>query len=330
VLGEVVVAQLMLDVRAQGVSMKFRKMVIISLSFLLLILSMSLRASTTFKIERVDGTEIKYYLKTSKPHQSTETLLVIIQGSDCNSVYHNKLINSQFSSVIPSADILTVEKYGIDSNLKWDDNPERKDCPKDYIVNDSAGQRVDDYQQVLDYLNQNGQYKRVVLLGGSEGAVIANILTSKSSHVDLTISLNGGGRWFIDDVLHSIKVQSSSNESYNESANGFIGFSKHVLTSEPFELEMSGHGYKWWRSMFEIDQTLVLEKITTPVLIIQAESDLNVSGQLAQIQADMLTEIKPNFTYKTYSDLDHSFQLPDGTSKVDTIIHDIKLWLAQP
>jgi len=110
-------------VRGLGEKMKFRDMTIILISISLIMLSMSLQASRTFQIERDNGTEINYYLKTSKLKNETETLLIIIQGSDCNSVYHNKLINSRFSNIIPSADVLTIEKYGIDSNLKWDDNP---------------------------------------------------------------------------------------------------------------------------------------------------------------------------------------------------------------
>jgi hypothetical protein len=54
---------------------------------------------------------------------------VLIQGSDCNSVYHNKLINDDFSKVVAGANVLTVEKYGVDSNLRWNNDLKRTDCP---------------------------------------------------------------------------------------------------------------------------------------------------------------------------------------------------------
>lgn len=78
------------------------------------------------------------------------------------------------------------------------------------------------------------------------------ILTSKLNYVDSTVSINGGGRKFIGDILHSIEIQSPSVEAYNTSANDFTGFSKHILNSDPFDLNMSGHGYKWWKGMLGV------------------------------------------------------------------------------
>lgn len=292
-----------------------------------IITSQSLYASSSLEMDRDDGTKINYYLTSSD--STNKSLLVLIQGSDCNSVYNNKLINEKFSTVLPKADILTVEKYGIDASLKWNSDVERSDCPEVYIDRDSPEQRIEDYLQVLGALNKNEKYKRVVLLGGSEGAVVANMLASQLSYIDSTIALNGGGRRFLDDVLHSIESESPSVEAYNESANGFIAFSKHIINSEPFDLSMSGHGYRWWKSMFEIDQTMLLSKIDTPVLLIQSGKDKNVSVSLAKAQATKLTRDKANITFKIYERLDHSFKLPDGTSEVDEVIHDIGLWLTQ-
>jgi dienelactone hydrolase len=307
--------------------MKLKITSIMSLFIFSMMFSQNLHASDSLEMDRDDGTKIKYYLVSPK---STEgSLLVLIQGSDCNSVANNKRINEEFSNVLPEADILTVEKYGINTGLKWSDDPERTDCPDMYIEKDSAEQRVKDYTKVLDALNKDGKYKRIVLVGGSEGAVIGNILASQLSYIDYTVSLNGGGRRFIDDILHSIKSQSPSVEAYNESANGFIGFYKHILNSQPFDLNMSGHGYKWWKNMFEIDQTMVLSKIDTPVLLVQSGKDKNVSVSLAKAQAEALSRDKSNITFKTYRELDHSFKLPDGTSEVDKVIYDIRLWLKQ-
>ncbi|MEI6896153.1 MAG: acyl-CoA thioester hydrolase/BAAT C-terminal domain-containing protein [Psychromonas sp.] len=308
--------------------MKQKVTAIISLFIFSIMFSQNLYASDLLEMDRGDGTKIEYYLVSSK--STEESLLVLIQGSDCNSVHSNKLINEAFPNVLPGADILTVEKYGIDATLQWNSDLERTDCPDKYIDKDSPEQRIKDYTQVLNALNKGGKYKRIVLVGGSEGAVIANILASQLSYIDSTVSLNGGGRRFIGDVLHSIEMQSPSVEAYNESANGFIGFSKHILNSKPFDLNMSGHGYRWWKSMLEIDQTMVLSKIDTPVLLIQSGKDKNVSVSLAKAQAEALSRNKPNITFKIYGELDHSFKPPGGTSEVGEVIHDIRLWLTQP
>jgi len=287
--------------------------------------SQGLPAAESFKIARNDGTNITYYLLAQDNPE--KTLLVLIQGSDCNSVRHNKRINSEFPGVMPQASILTVEKYGISAELPWSNASERDDCPAAYIENDSPKQRVKDYTQVLSTLRKERKYKRIILLGGSEGAVVANLLASELPYINATVSLNGGAPRFIDDVLHNIKSQSPSAEAYQEAANGFTGFYKHILNSEPFELSMSGHGYRWWRNMFEIDQTAILSKVETPLLLIQSGMDKNVSVRLAQEQATELSKDQPNIEFKMYNNLDHSFKRPDGSSRVDDVVQDIKSWL---
>jgi len=142
-------------------------------------------------LKRDDGTAIQYYL--TQLGKNNTSLAVLIQGSDCNSVYHNNLINDVFADIFQPADILIVEKYGIDATLNWSDDPNRGDCPESYYLNDSPEQRVADYENVLLHLNNKQKYKKIIVLGGSEGAVVANLLTARTSLVDLTISINGGG-----------------------------------------------------------------------------------------------------------------------------------------
>jgi pimeloyl-ACP methyl ester carboxylesterase len=285
----------------------------------------NLFASEVLKFSRDDGTIIDYYLVST--NKMSESLLVLIQGSDCNSVSHNKRINDAFIKVLPEADILTVEKYGINDQLEWSDDPERVDCPEAYIERDSLEQRVQDYSILLNSLQERGQYKNIVLIGGSEGAVVANILASRLHYLHATIALNSGAPKFLDDVLHNIASQAQSPEAYSSASKEFIGFYQHIMNSEPFKLNISGHGYRWWRNMFEVNQMQVLAKINTPLLLVQSGNDKNVSAGLAQELAKSLIKDSPNITFKLYKDLDHSFMLENGNDRVDIVIKDIKLWL---
>jgi hypothetical protein len=192
-------------------------------------------------LKRADGSDIQYYL--SQSIKSSTSLAVLLQGSDCNSVYHNALINDEFADIFEYSDILTVEKYGIDASLIKDKDPDRKDCPQSYLLNDSPQQRVADYEQVMQHLNNAKEYERVILLGGSEGAVMANVLTSISPLIDLTVSISGGARWFIDDVLHSIKMQFDTPQAFEEASTGFMGFYNHILSVKKTDIVMSGHEF---------------------------------------------------------------------------------------
>ncbi len=218
----------------------------ISLLLLLLTCSVSAKDIMTRTASRDDSSHISYYLV---PHSyDTDTLLLILQGSDCNSVLKIDSILTDYKNVWPEADVLLIEKYGINRKLKYSTDPARKDCPAQYLEKDSPAQRVADIKAVLDTVRKDGQYKRFILLGGSEGAVIANLVTADVDYIDATIAFNGGGRWFIDDVSHSIAVKHKNPEEARKEIDDFRGFAEHVLNNEPFELDVSGHGYHWCRA----------------------------------------------------------------------------------
>lgn len=275
---------------------------------------------------RDDDSPISYYLVQHS--HDTDTLLLILQGSDCNSVLNIDSILSDYKNVWPEADVLLIEKYGIDRNLKYSTDPARKDCPAQYLEKDSPAQRVADIKVVLDTVRKNGQYKTFILLGGSEGAVIANLVTAAVYYIDATIAFNGGGRWFIDDVSHSIAAKHNNPEEARKEIDDFKGFAEHVLHNKPFELDVSGHGYHWWQQMLSIDQLDTLIKVNSPLLIIQGGMDTSVSPQKTDEMMLRLKELgKINIKYRRYEALDHGLKNSDGKSLRKEVISDINIWL---
>ncbi|HHQ4447120.1 TPA: alpha/beta hydrolase family protein [Aeromonas hydrophila] len=281
---------------------------------------------TTRTASRDDGSPISYYL-VQHTHD-TDTLLLILQGSDCNSVLNIDSILSDYKNVWPEADLLLIEKYGINRKLKYSTDPARKDCPAQYLEKDSPAQRVADIKTVLDIVRKDGQYKIFILLGGSEGAVIANLVSADVNYIDATIAFNGGGRWFIDDVSHSIAAEHKNLDAARKEIDGFKGFAEHVINSKPFELEVSGHGYHWWKQMLSIDQLDTLQNIKSPLLIIQGGRDTSVSPQKTDELMQRLKDLgKSNIEYRRYKKLDHGFKDSDGKSQRKEVVNDINIWL---
>ena len=275
---------------------------------------------------RDDGSPISYYL-VQHAH-GADTLLLILQGSDCNSVLKIESILTEYENVWPEADVLLIEKYGINRKLKYSSDPARKDCPAQYLEKDSPAQRVADIKAVLDTVRKDGQYKRFILLGGSEGAVIANLVTADVDYIDATIAFNGGGRWFIDDVSHSIAVKHKNPEEARKEIDDFRGFAEHVLNNEPFELDVSGHGYHWWQQMLSIDQLDTLKKVKSPLLIVQGGMDTSVSPQKTDELVQRLKELgKNNIEYRRYEALDHGFKDSDGENQRNEVVSDMNSWL---
>ncbi|MFM5869326.1 alpha/beta hydrolase family protein [Aeromonas caviae] len=275
---------------------------------------------------RDDGSFISYYLVQHL--HDTDTLLLILQGSDCNSVLKIESILTEYKNVWPEADVLLIEKYGINRKLKYSKDAERKDCPAQYLEKDNPAQRVADIKTVLDIVRKDGQYKTFILLGGSEGAVIANRVSADIDSIDATIAFNGGGRWFIDDVSHSIAVKHNNPDEARKEIDDFKGFAEHVLNSKPFELEVSGHGYHWWKKMLSIDQLDTLKKVKPPLLIIQGGMDTSVSPQKTDELVLRLEELgKNNIEYRRYEALDHGLKNSDGKSLRKEVVSDMNIWL---
>ncbi|MCO4201804.1 alpha/beta hydrolase [Aeromonas hydrophila] len=282
--------------------------------------------TTTRTASRGDGPPISYYL-VQHAHDA-DTLLLILQGSDCNSVLNIDSILSDYKNVWPEADVLLIEKYGIDSNLKYSTDPARKDCPAQYLEKDSPAQRVTDIKTVLDTVRKDGQYKAFILLGGSEGAVIANLVSAGVDYIDATIAFNGGGRWFIDDVSHSIAAEHKNPEAARKEIDGFKEFAEHVLNSKPFELDVSGHGYHWWQQMLSLDQLDTLQNVKSPLLIIQGGRDMSVSPQKTDELMQCLKDLgKRNIEYRRYKKLDHGLKDSDGKNLRKEVVSDMNMWL---
>lgn len=268
---------------------------------------------------REDQSEIIYYLKKSP---DAKNLAVILQGSDCNSIYNNQFVLDNFADLLPETDTLLVEKYGITHQLPYVKD-ERKDCPKEYLDNDSMAQRVQDYVQVLDKLKDH--YQNIYLIGGSEGAVVAALLSEKLDYIDATIAMNGGGQYFLDDIYYFI--EKSVPAEYHVEAKASFKESLQAVLDGKSEDYLSEHGKQWWQSVTNIDFQQTLENSQNQILVIQTLNDDNVNWQGA---IDMSKRIHSNKVKFHFIDgQNHYFENEQGersTEDLRTIIQD---WLKQ-
>ncbi|HFF8436279.1 prolyl oligopeptidase family serine peptidase [Serratia marcescens] len=291
------------------------------LSVLALWSGLAMAQSAALTLLREDKSSIRYYLDAGVPGETSPALLVILQGSDCNSVRHIRLV-TPMRQVLPAADLLTVEKYGIDDRLPYREEVPRQDCPDAFVQHDTPQRRVSDVTQVLQAVIARNGYQKVAVLGGSEGAVIANLVTASSGLVDATLAFSGGGRWFIDDVRHSVA------DAPKEEKAGLNAFLQQVLTAPPFPLNASDHGYAWWHGMLNIDQLATLRSIKTPVLIVQGDQDRAVSpGAVGKMIAELRADGKTNITYLNYPALDHVMRRENGESEMTRVVADMRAWL---
>ncbi|EPJ52216.1 MAG: hypothetical protein OFPI_14910 [Osedax symbiont Rs2] len=281
--------------------------------------------STHLQIQRTDGSSIDYSIRRNSG-DITKVLLLVIQGSDCNSVHNNSAI-SELELAWPGADLLLIEKYGITAALSYSANETRTDCPASYLHRDSLEQRAADILQLLKTVKAASNYQKVLMIGGSEGAVVANIVASQSKLINASASFNGGGRWFKDDVIHSIKNTTADTPERQAQIDGFSEMAAKITANPEMQVVISGHGSAWWRSTLQLDQLAILSKVKPPVLIIKADSDQAVSVQSTdQMINTLITQGQTNISYKKYPGLDHSFRSADGEEQLSKVVADINRW----
>lgn len=277
--------------------------------------------------KRPDGSTISFYFEKYAGTHDSDTLLVLLQGSDCNSVMVNQFHNAHAAQIWPSADVLMVEKFGITESLPFSGDPERPDCPAAYLQRDTPTQRVRDLKVVVADVLKRRQYRHVIALGGSEGAVVAAMFAAESGVPDAVVLINGGGRWFLEDVLHSIRTTSKESEVKSE-LEGFRGFAERILNGEPFQVEMSNHGYGWWRDVFSIDLQATLGEIRVPVLVIQGGKDQSVSPDAVREMVESLLESgSSHLDILPYPDLDHGLATKRGQYQGEQVVADVRSWL---
>lgn len=267
-------------------------------------------AAANERYYREDGTEIRYYLDNA----DAENLLVIFQGSDCNSVRHMKSVNTIWEAFDTDSALLTIEKYGIDDSLAYASG-ERDDCPADYLKHDTMAQRIKDGVQLIEALRPS--YREITLAGGSEGGSIAIGIAAQIPNLHAVLALNSGSSSFKHDVEFSIQ-QTVPTEQLDEVLNGFRQFVKQVKESdEPFPIEVSGHGYAFWKDALARDLLQPLREIDAPVLVMQSADDESVDPERTRQEVKkIIASGAKNVTLKMMPGLDHGFLDSSGASKL--------------
>ena len=279
-------------------------------------------------LRRSDQSSITYYLISNNQVSKSTELLVILQGGDCHSVVHEQAIYESYRQVLPFADTVWVEKYGIDGNLPDVVGNLRQDCPAAYLEKDNYQQRVEDLKQVINHLRQQNGYRKIVLLGFQDGAVVTTLLTEQLAQVNAIILINGGGQYLQDDILYKLRFLSSDDQAFLVNQRVFNAFADAVLKGEITKTNTDNHGYTWWKQALQMDRQAKLAKINHPVLVIQSGKDPFSSLSKTAMMIDNLQRLgKTNIEYIAYPDIDHHFNDMSGKNRTGEVIDDIMLWL---
>ncbi|UGU15384.1 alpha/beta hydrolase [Sinomicrobium kalidii] len=166
----------------------------------------------------------------------------------------------------------------------------------------TANDFVNDIVEIIRQFKSDSRFYKTILLGHSEGSLLG-VLASQREEVDGFISIAGPGF----HLSHSLKQQIMENlPSEQRDSALFIlnNLSKgNVVKSIPDDLNtlFSEKSQIFLMSMFKYDPAVEIKKLDIPVLILQGDSDLQISIE----DANRLKKAYPKADYVILKNMNH-------------------------
>lgn len=212
---------------------------------------------------------------------SVESIVIILPNSSQTDRDGNqKMIRNNayrmLSVILASHNIasLRYDKRGVGASR----GPNQSETSYDF------GQYVEDAKNWVNYIRRTGMYKKIILIGHGEGALIGLAALNEGVKVDAFVAINGMGRSF-DQVLKDqlseepYYVRNISNHIIDSLKNG------QNVSFVPFYLS------PWFRpqlqpllkSIMKYDPQKLIRNVNVPIMIIQGDTDLEVKVEDARL-----------------------------------------------
>lgn len=257
--------------------------------WILVLFTGSLSAETLL---RPDSSAIYYYL--DEPEAEKYPTVVILQGSECLRV-SDKYPEYIQRILAGGAAALRVEKPGLHSAIA------PGDCPDEYLRLNTPQRRVLDLVMVVSELRKNESWDgRLVLVGGSEGAMIAAMTAPLLSETrGVVLMSGGGGLTFGEEVVESAGRQMLDSgmepakvvEEKVAMRRFLAGLAKNPTPYEEWgsDGKLARNTYLWWAHAVNLRLSNSLRRIEAPVLILHGVSDSGTPFRSAEILVEELT-----------------------------------------
>jgi len=267
-------------------------------------------------LKRQGGQDIDWYLDRQVPSGPRQGLLVIAQGSGCDSVANNANVRAA-KSLRPDFAVVTVEKYGVTPGAV-PNGPQ--DCTPVFWAHHTVSQRVEDYRAVIEKLKRepwwNGQ---LVLFGGSEGGAVVQILAAQVNADAAVIFSSATGVPFRDAFVQVIPPQMAA-----EAAVQLDKARRNPLSAEIW----GGNSYRWWADIADRPLWEEALKAKGALLVVQGVRDRSNPVASARAFRDAFAaRRRTNLTYWEYEDYDHAMVDRTGGSHLPEVLARISDWL---
>ncbi|MCA9792857.1 MAG: alpha/beta hydrolase [Candidatus Eremiobacteraeota bacterium] len=265
---------------------------------LILVLLLSLAVSAE-SLPRPDGTPIYYTL--ARPVRAGFPILVILQGSEYRPADGRFEAEREYL-LGRGVGVLVVEKPGIGPGLTI----------QDYLVWNTIDRRLLDYLEVFSHLrgSEAGWDGRLILVGGSEGGLVAGILATllpetRATVLISSVSTRPMAEWLPEHVVEQMRAGGAPAVAVDAWRAEFEGI-RAACHQTPDSREWASDGalarntYRFWDSILEVRTTGALEKARQPTLVLLGSQDESLpSTTVAQVQGFLADRDLPRVTLWT-------------------------------
>lgn len=267
---------------------------------------------------RPDGSRIEWEL--TRPSSAWHgPLVVVAQGSSCESVTRSRGVAS-FSQVFSSDfAILLVEKLGV----AWGDDKQDKDgnplCSEVFNAEFTVQSRVDDYGRVLEEIKGADWWDgKLILAGGSEGGSAMAMLSQKLEPTGAILMSSIGDQTFGEMVLDVIGEEGRSYAlKAFEEARGDPSGTK----------TFGGVSYAYWAKTIDLKPLSYITSPKTTYLIVQGGRNDEPTSVHARAAFDAASQaLGCNVVYWELAGLDHGFSDRRGVGHIEKISRQLHAW----
>lgn len=276
--------------------------------FNLLLPEWALATTQKLHLSRANGSLLTAYYD-APPHAESFPIVIFILGSQCDSVaeWHQMLKPHAHKYEVG---FITLEKQGVYSVDEID--------LEEYDATNSREFRIHDHLHFIRQLREGliqGWNGQLVVVGGSEGGMIAAALTARTPEIVATMVLSsGGGYCSVDEVTMALRRhlfdQCESEQELNYYMNQIaLKFAEMSQDPSPYK-SFLGYTYKWWACHLKYHTLDDLLQIECPLYYAHGTEDEVIPIESADHAAEILRKSgKTNFVYRRIEECNHQVHL---------------------
>jgi pimeloyl-ACP methyl ester carboxylesterase len=170
---------------------------------------------------------------------------------------------------------------------------------------------VDDLKAWITQMRLDKRFKKIVLLGHSEGALIGMLAANEA---DGYVSMAGAGRSADSLIQIQLNTQHADFKNKAYAMLDTLRSGKHIVNPDKDMMSLFRPSIQdYLMSWMKYNPQTEIKKLKVPVLIVQGNKDLQVSVE----DSELLYRAKPDARYKIINNMNHVLFLVEGDDVSD-------------